>query len=66
VSTSRLGRARTQSLCGTARGIASRKTSPESRAAKRRPCRYAAIWTCQSTHECSQRMSSQRGGSHRR
>jgi len=55
VSTSRLGRARTQSLCGTARGIASREQ--QQREAKRRKCRYAAIWTCQSTVDCSQRMS---------
>jgi hypothetical protein len=60
VSTSRLGRARTQSLCGTARGIASQKTSAEQRNGKRRPCRYAAIWTCQSTEDCSRRMSAQR------
>jgi hypothetical protein len=53
----RLGRARTQSLCGTARGIASRQTVAEQREAKRRPCRFAAIWTCQSTEDCSRRMS---------
>jgi hypothetical protein len=60
VSTSRLGRARTQSLCGTARGIASRKTASELRDMKRRPCRFAAIWTCQSSADCSQRMSTHR------
>jgi hypothetical protein len=55
--TTRLGRARTLSLCGTARGIASRKTVSEQRGPKKRGCRYAAIWTCHSTSECSKRMA---------
>jgi hypothetical protein len=53
-------RARTQSLCGTARGIASKKTASERRLAPRKPCRYAAIWECQRTSDCSRRMSDAR------
>jgi hypothetical protein len=60
VSTSRLGRARTQSLCGTARGIASRKVASEQRDAKGRPCRHAAIWSCQAGVELSRRMAAHR------
>jgi hypothetical protein len=60
----RLGRARTQSLCGTARGIASRKTVSEQRAPEKRGCRYAAIWTCNNTEDCSRRMSVHRRISH--
>jgi len=66
VSTSRLGRARTQSLCGTARGLASQKTSVQQRNAKRQPCRYAAIWTCQSNEDCSRRMALHRAATHGR
>jgi hypothetical protein len=66
VSTARQGRARTQSLCGTARGIASRKTASELRAARRRPCRYAAIWSCQKSVDCAARMASRRMPAHRR
>jgi hypothetical protein len=60
----RLGRARTQSLCGTARGIASRKTVSEQRGPQKRGCRYAAIWTCNNTEDCSRRMSVHRRISH--
>jgi hypothetical protein len=66
VSTSRLGRARTQSLCGTARGLASRKSASEQRGGKPRPCRYAAIWSCQAGTELSHRMSAHRAETHRR
>jgi len=66
VSTARVGRARTQSLCGTARGIASRKMASETRGANRRPCRYAAIWTCQSNEDCSRRMALHRAATHGR
>ncbi|HEX6639398.1 MAG TPA: hypothetical protein VF033_17210 [Steroidobacteraceae bacterium] len=52
-------RARLQSLCGTARGIASKKSTSEVRT-PRKPCRYAAIWACQSTSDCSRRMSDRR------
>jgi hypothetical protein len=52
-------RARLQSLCGTARGIASQKNSGEKRT-PRKPCRYAAIWTCQVSADCSRRMSDRR------
>lgn len=52
-------RARLQSLCGTARGIASKKTASEVRV-PRKPCRYAAIWTCQVSADCSRRMSDRR------
>jgi hypothetical protein len=52
-----LGRARTQSLCGTARGIASRKLVSEKREPKRRPCRFGAIWTCQSSGDTAGRMA---------
>ena len=55
--TTRLGRARTQSLCGTARGLASRKLVSERREAKRRPCRYAAVWTCQNSDDTAGRMA---------
>jgi len=66
VSTSRLGRARTQSLCGTARGIASQKTASEQRGGRSRPCRHAAIWSCQASTELSQRMSTHRAAPHAR
>lgn len=66
MSTSRLGRARTQSLCGTARGIASQKTASEQRGGKRRPCRHAAIWSCQAGVELSHRMALHRAAPHRR
>jgi hypothetical protein len=56
----RLARARTQSLCGTARGIASRRSVSEERGAIKRPCRYAAIWACQTSSDCAQRMSAHR------
>jgi hypothetical protein len=56
----RPARARLQSLCGTARGIASKKSESERRAAPRKPCRHAAIWTCQVSVDCSQRMSVRR------
>jgi hypothetical protein len=58
--TDRPGRARLQSLCGTARGIASKKTTSEGRHVKRKPCRYAAIWTCQVSADCSRRMADRR------
>jgi hypothetical protein len=66
VSTSRLGRARTQSLCGTARGIASQKTASEQRSAQRRPCRHGAIWSCQKSVDCSSRMAAHRAAPHHR
>jgi hypothetical protein len=53
-------RARLQSLCGTARGIASKKTASETRLVPRKPCRYAAIWECQRSSDCSRRMSDRR------
>jgi hypothetical protein len=56
----RPARARLQSLCGTARGIASKKGSSEARLAQRKPCRYAAIWTCQVSIDCSRRMGDRR------
>jgi hypothetical protein len=56
----RPSRARLHSLCGTARGIASKKSESERRGAHRKPCRYAAIWTCQVSVDCSQRMSERR------
>jgi hypothetical protein len=56
----RPGRARLQSLCGTARGIASRKSASEARNAPRKPCRHAAIWTCQVSIDCSRRMGDRR------
>jgi hypothetical protein len=52
-------RARLQSLCGTARGIASKKNAAQVRVL-RKPCRYAAIWTCQVSPDCSRRMSDRR------
>ncbi|HTU67229.1 MAG TPA: hypothetical protein VMF52_14870 [Steroidobacteraceae bacterium] len=66
MSTSRLGRARTQSLCGTARGIASRQSVSEQRGVKRRPCRHAAIWSCQKSEICSRRMALHRALPHAR
>jgi hypothetical protein len=48
-----------QSLCGTARGIASKK-SASSRAPQRKPCRYAAIWTCQVSMDSLRRMADRR------
>jgi hypothetical protein len=60
VSTQRISKARTQSLCGTARGIASRKTVSEVREPNKRACRFAAIWSCQSSADCSKRMSAHR------
>lgn len=56
----RPARARLHSLCGTARGIASKKIESERRGIPRKPCRYAAIWTCQVSEDCSQRMSTRR------
>jgi hypothetical protein len=56
----RPGRARLQSLCGTARGIASKKGISEARNAHRKPCRYAAIWTCQVSIDCLRRMDDRR------
>jgi hypothetical protein len=56
----RPGRARLQSLCGTARGIASRKSASEARNVPRKPCRHAAIWTCQVSIDCSRRMGDRR------
>jgi hypothetical protein len=53
-------RARLQSLCGTARGMASKDAESKRRLAPRTPCRYAAIWACQSSMECSQRLSTHR------
>jgi len=52
----RPARARVQSLCGTSRGIASRKSASEKPVATRKPCRYAAIWACQTSLDCSSRM----------
>jgi hypothetical protein len=48
-----------QSLCGTARGIASKQVEAGARVHKK-PCRYAAIWTCQRSEDCSQRMDAAR------
>jgi hypothetical protein len=56
----RPGRARLQSLCGTARGIASKQGTSGARVAHRKPCRHAAIWTCQSSADCSRRMDDRR------
>jgi hypothetical protein len=56
----RPARARIQSLCGTARGIASKKNASERRHEPRKPCRYAAIWTCQVSTDCSRRMADRR------
>jgi hypothetical protein len=56
----RPARARLQSLCGTARGIASKENESKRRVTQRQPCRYAAIWACQSTLECSKRLASHR------
>ena len=56
----RPARARAQSLCGTARGIASKKGISEARNAHRKPCRYAAIWTCQVSIDCLRRMDDRR------
>jgi hypothetical protein len=58
--TTRINRARTLSLCGTARGIASKESESKRRMAFRKPCRYAAIWSCQSSIECSRRMAERR------
>ena len=52
-------RARLHSLCGTARGIASKKNAAAGRL-PRKPCRYAAIWTCQVSADCSRRMADRR------
>ncbi len=61
-------RARLQSLCGTARGLASRENESDRGAAPRQPCRYTAIWACKATLDCSRRMSQQtaRRMAHRR
>jgi hypothetical protein len=50
-------RARRQSLCGTARGLASKDSESVGGATHRRPCRYTAIWACKATIDCSRRMS---------
>jgi hypothetical protein len=47
-------------LCGTARGIASRKTESERQQPPGKPCRYAAIWTCKVSIESSRRMELRR------
>lgn len=39
-------RARLQSLCGTARGLASEQAQAAN-ARKQRPCRHEAMWACQ-------------------
>jgi hypothetical protein len=39
-------RARLQSLCGTARGLASEQAQSEN-SRKQRPCRHEAMWACQ-------------------
>lgn len=56
----RPARARLQSLCGTARGIASKKSELQGRAPQRKPCRYAAIWTCQVSMDSLRRMADRR------
>jgi hypothetical protein len=56
----RPSRARVHSLCGTARGIASKQNASAARHVVRKPCRYAAIWTCQVSSDCSRRMSDRR------
>jgi hypothetical protein len=53
-------RARLQSLCGTARGLASKEDEARRELTQRQPCRYAAIWGCQRSIECSKRMAARR------
>lgn len=60
MSSTRAGRARTLSLCGTARGIASKEGESKRPLTARKPCRYAAIWTCQASIDCSRRMAERR------
>jgi hypothetical protein len=50
-------RARTQSLCGTARR---ERLDAEAVTMPRQRCRHAALWICQSSADCSRRMESQR------
>jgi hypothetical protein len=56
----RPARARQPSLCGTARGIASKKNESQRAADKRKPCGYVAIWACLNSPDCSRRMSEHR------
>jgi hypothetical protein len=53
-------RARLQSLCGTARRLARKKAAAAEKRAPRKPCRYAAIWECQRSADCSRRMADRR------
>jgi hypothetical protein len=53
----RPSRARLQSLCGTARGIASKENHSRGSLARRKPCRYAAIWACKASIDSSRRMA---------
>jgi len=46
--------------------MASRKIASEQRGGKRRPCRHAAIWSCQAGTELSHRMAAHRAAPHRR
>jgi hypothetical protein len=54
----RISRARVQSLCGTARGLAHEKSASENKTASvnRRPCRHSAVWACQGSGESPRRM----------
>jgi hypothetical protein len=53
-------RARLTSLCGTARRLAKEEKSAGHHRARRKPCRYAAIWSCAKSLDCVQRMEAQR------
>jgi hypothetical protein len=48
--------ARVRSLCGTARGIASRKNASEQKRTAHRPCRFAAFWACQGSGDRKRRL----------
>ena len=55
--TPRPNRARTRSLCGTARRD---RIEAEAAVTPRIRCRHAAIWVCQSTAACARRMEATR------
>ena len=50
-------RARVQSLCGTARGMAHERSASENKGSKRRPCRHGAVWACLGSSDAARRMA---------
>ena len=49
--------ARAHSLCGTARRLNRKKAHAGKKMLGRKPCRYAAIWTCQGLGDRARRLA---------